>query len=90
MTAKPRKTLLVNLTWTAVLVAGLYVTAWIVLPYTMYRWGFPRYATWDTVEPVFAPLDRYCGSDLPGAMSLREWYIRRQWRALAARDREWN
>ncbi len=89
MTASPRKPLMVNLIWAAMLALPLlYVTVWVVLPCSMYRYGVPAFSSWNTIAPAFAPLDWYCDSKVPGGQSVKAWRNRLLWCSLAARSRE--
>ena len=73
MTAKPRKALLVNLTWAAALLVGF--PAAYVASFCFAYWlvgigaiGFPTVHTLE--ETVYRPLSWYMGEEWPGSLQL--------------------
>jgi hypothetical protein len=87
MTAKPRKPLLVNLTWAVcltvillVLYVGAYVGSWWLVGADL----LPE-PVWIALDAtVFAPLIEYENSDWPGARLLSNWCDRATWAGKGA------
>jgi hypothetical protein len=52
-----------------------YLSAWLAWP-RVYGHGILSARTEAAIEAAFTPLDVYCNSDLPGAESLLQLYIR--------------
>ena len=57
-----------------VLLLASYVSAWLAFPQVAGSDVIPMTVV-DAIDPLFAPIDAYCASDLPGAESLDELWM---------------